>query len=213
MDIRDSHGSGAVFRLLDYRGTIRRFFKSNLIGSLCSIIWWSFGELNPGPQHCKCCALPTELKPQMRELHTSSYMQVRLHLVMYSQSFQHQVLGWDHVLIWRSERGLNPWPPTWQAGILTNWTTTPKFGEEPGIRTPGPFRVDGFQGRCHKPLDQLSIFLYIWWRTKESRPSRYLILTWRNTSHVIAISLFFKILYIGREYGIWTHVPITRYLP
>ena len=23
-----------------------------------------FGELNPGPQHCKCCALPTELKPQ-----------------------------------------------------------------------------------------------------------------------------------------------------
>ena len=27
---------------------------------------------------------------------------------------------------WRSEGGSNPWPPAWQAGILTNWTTGPR---------------------------------------------------------------------------------------
>ena len=26
---------------------------------------------------------------------------------------------------WRPERGSNPWPPAWQAGILTSWTTRP----------------------------------------------------------------------------------------
>ena len=26
---------------------------------------------------------------------------------------------------WRCVRDLNPWPPAWQAGVLTNWTNTP----------------------------------------------------------------------------------------
>ena len=28
---------------------------------------------------------------------------------------------------WRSGRGSNPRPPAWQAGILTNWTTGPRY--------------------------------------------------------------------------------------
>ena len=27
--------------------------------------------------------------------------------------------------LWRLEWGSNPWPPAWQAGVLTNWTTEP----------------------------------------------------------------------------------------
>ena len=27
--------------------------------------WWSIGDLNPWPQHCQCCALPTALTPRI----------------------------------------------------------------------------------------------------------------------------------------------------
>ena len=29
----------------------------------------------------------------------------------------------------RNVRGLNSWPPAWQAGILTNWTNVPKLNK------------------------------------------------------------------------------------
>ena len=41
---------------------------------------------------------------------------------------------------WRSEGGSNPWPPAWQAGILTNWTTGPRGGNN-RARTYDPLLV------------------------------------------------------------------------
>ena len=41
---------------------------------------------------------------------------------------------------WRSEGGSNPWPPAWQAGILTNWTTGP-YGGSNRARTCDPLLV------------------------------------------------------------------------
>ena len=46
-----------------------------------------------------------------------------------------QVMAKFNLIIWRSERGSNPWPPPWQGGVLTNWTIEP-YGAVEGNRTP-----------------------------------------------------------------------------
>ena len=42
-----------------------------------------------------------------------------------SQFFMKMLVKITSIFIWRPEGGSNPWPPAWQAGVLTNCTTGP----------------------------------------------------------------------------------------
>ena len=50
--------------------------------------------------------------------------------------YESRLLPLHHsAIFWRFVWGLNPWPPTWQAGVLSNWTNEPYFGREDRNRT------------------------------------------------------------------------------
>ena len=45
--------------------------------------WWSIGDLNPWPQHCQCCALPTALIPRIW-LHNAFFRNISAVCALYS---------------------------------------------------------------------------------------------------------------------------------
>ena len=64
---------------------------------------------------------------------------------------------------WRSRRDSNPRPPAWQAGVLTSWTTGPRFiGGSNRTWTCDPLLV-------RQMLSQLS-YTPVWWPLGESNP-------------------------------------------
>ena len=51
-----------------------------------------------------------------------------MNFVYYKTKKMPQIMTSLHIfyMFRRNVRGLNSWPPAWQAGILTNWTNVPK---------------------------------------------------------------------------------------
>ena len=100
--------------------------------------WWS--ESNQQPADYKSAALPVELHQQF-----SNQVAPKCYLLWWClgadlnhrhADFQSTALPAELPrLVWRSGRGSNPRPPAWQAGILTNWTTGPRFIDGGASRT------------------------------------------------------------------------------
>ena len=93
-----------------------------IIFSQKSSSWWS--GLNTRPTDYESVALPTELHQHFNcfIIFLTSFIVYHINTLFVNTFFKIYQIN-----IERPRRDLNPWPPAWQAGVLTNWTTWPYF--------------------------------------------------------------------------------------
>ena len=85
--------------------------------------WYQRWDLNPRP--------PTYEAGALNQLSYSGISRhIKIKSTLYSSNIRlivfiiamNKVAG---CVLWRLQGDLNPWPPAWQAGVLTNWTMEP----------------------------------------------------------------------------------------